>query len=74
MKNYQIATLFGELIWMPLTCTSGIIRRTKSGEATPEYVHESVYTIQKCMWEATPQYVHQSFDAKPVNQLGNSGQ
>ena len=47
MKNCHIATLFGELVWMLLTCTNHIPRWMKSGEATLQYVHESVHTIQK---------------------------
>ena len=47
MKTCQIATLFGELVWISLTCTNGVTRRGKSGEATPRYVHQRVYTIQK---------------------------
>ena len=47
MKNCQMATLFGELVWISLTCTNGVTRRRKSGEATSRYVHQRVYIIQK---------------------------
>ena len=47
MKNCQIATLFGELVWISLTCINGVTRRRKSEEATPKHVHQRVYTTEK---------------------------